>query len=132
MKRVLFACLLGLGACSSLTDNQEIGLAGQAGRPITCTGSDCEVKWARALQWVHTNSAYPVQSQSDTLIQTETPSSVSQSSGFTITKRPAGNNLYVIDFASGCGALASCEPSSLELKASFVTYVADNPIAPGQ
>ena len=118
---VLILCLLGLSACA--TPQQKAKWEFEASRPVTCSqGSDCEVKWSRALIWVQDHSRWKLRIANDTLITTEGPFDTTDAA-YSITKVPTGTGTYTIVFRAGCGNMFGCVPSILELQASFLNFV---------
>lgn len=118
---VLISFLLVLSACA--TPQQKAQWEFEASRPVTCSqGSDCEVKWSRALIWVQDHSRWKLRIANDTLITTEGPFDTTDAA-YSITKVPTGTGTYTIVFRAGCGNMFGCVPSILELQASFVNFV---------
>ena len=130
--RVVFAItLLGLmAACATnpppLTEERR-QLAAHANRPLVCAdAADCAVKWGRAVEWVAANSAYRLQIQTDTVIQTAGPLPHEVRSAFFVSKAPNPDGGATITFRSGCdNAVWGCQPDELELRGSFARYVLD-------
>lgn len=126
-----FNCLLVtipilLIGCSTvhLSEEQKMNLSNLANKPVYCEGGDdCEIKWGRAITWVLQNSYWKIKVQSDSLITTEGPLNTVYAA-YQVQKVPLGNNKYLIDMRLGCGNPFGCVPSVLELKASFVQFVA--------
>jgi hypothetical protein len=70
------AAFLIVGGCNNATtDPVNAALVkAVANQPITCqAGADCDAKWSRATAWIAQNSAYKVQTASDSIIQTMGP-----------------------------------------------------------
>lgn len=87
--------------------------------PITCSvGTDCDTKWARALEWVTKHSVYSVRIATDSEIITNGPIEPTTDSAFTVTKQGG-----VINFSSSCGATPVCSPTALEVRSQFTNYV---------
>lgn len=113
-----------LTACAPMTPYQQSIIDAEANAPLTCTkGDDCEIKWGRALQWILSNSAYKIRSQSDSLIATEGPLPDALDYGFVVSKVAQGNGLYLIEFDGGCGNIFGCRIPFGIVKLSFVRYV---------
>jgi hypothetical protein len=94
-----------------------------ATQPLVCTrGPDCDAKWNRALKWVQDNADSSIDIANETIITTKTPITWS-SPVFSITKTEEESGTYAINFRAGCSWILPCEPSILELKASFANYV---------
>jgi len=131
MKALVFAALLALAACVTMTPAEQAALQEQAARPVTCSGSDdCEVKWGRAIQWVLSNSQYRIQVQTDQLIQTAGPTPDSPVPAFVISRVAMGGGNYSFSLQGGCDNPFGCVPSLLESQASFVDAVMGGPTKP--
>ena len=117
-------CALILSACATATTpQQKARWELEASRPVTCSqGSDCETKWARALNWVQDHSRWKLRIANEAIITTEGPFDTTDAA-YSITKVPAGTGTYNIVFRAGCGNIFGCVPSILELQASFVNSV---------
>jgi hypothetical protein len=112
-----------LSACAAPTPQQKAQWNLDASRPVTCSkGSDCEVKWSRALSWVQNNSRWKLRIANENLITTEGPFDT-PSAAYSITKVANSDGIYTIDFRAGCGNIFGCVPSILQLQADFVNYV---------
>ncbi len=100
--------------------------------PITCqTGADCDAKWARAIEWITKNSAWRIQRQTDTLIQTNSSINDSPSPAFKVTKVAAGGpGAYEIDFAGKCSNMWGCMPTVASARAKFADFVTGSAPAP--
>jgi hypothetical protein len=120
----ILACLIFLlSACATASSTQRAQWKRDAAQPLTCSrGTDCEAKWDRALIWVQNNSEAKIQIANETIITTHMPSS-SSAPVMSITKTEDGPGTYTIQFRADCSSLFGCEPSILELKASFANYV---------
>jgi hypothetical protein len=124
---IMALCLAS--ACSTMDSGQESLVAAQAERMATChNGADCTAKWALAKNWLLINSTFPISTETDTLIETGQPPFYSPKSGFTIAMATRGYGFSEIQFASSCGLVSiGCNPDTLALKASFVSYVMAGP-----
>jgi hypothetical protein len=118
---MIIMCLIFLfSACAS---TQQAQWKQDAAQPLTCSkGSDCEVKWDRALIWVQNNAEATIQIANETIITTHIPQN-SSSAVISITKTEAEPGTYTIHFRADCSWMLGCTPSILELKASFANYV---------
>lgn len=144
------ACLLTVAGCISNKELKEkYGLEASASRLVTCqAGVDCDEKWVRAEQWIRTNAAYQITTQSDSLIETAGPAGLDDRLGFTVTKKlikppippvsavaptlpPAApaKDTYDIAFFTRCNNWFGCTPSQLRAKADFTNFVIGPPAA---
>jgi hypothetical protein len=122
----LLPSLLQLGGCATMTPEQRAALQANASRRIFCVkGDDCDTKWGRAVAWVSRNSAWKIQTQTDSLIQTFGPSTRGNStaSAFVVNKVPIGDGRHEIAMNSACGNIFGCIPDAIALKAHFNSYV---------
>lgn len=82
--------------------------------PPTCAGLDeCELKWARALQWINANSHWRLSLVTD--MQIETYPSVGNGNAFPayrVTRFPLGEGRYRLDIEAACGNLFGCAPNA--------------------
>ena len=120
----MLGVVLLLSGCAAM-DNADLSperiaaIETNAALQPTCSDkSDCELKWARALDWVQKNSCWKLRSVSEMLISTEGPFD-STSPAFEITRFPHGDGSYEIRFRAGCGNIFGCAPSVKQLTASF-------------
>jgi hypothetical protein len=134
MKKIIFLCIFiaFLSGCETSSSQQKATLEMDASRPVTCQqGSDCEIKWSRAMHWAHSNSHWKLRIATDSLITTEGPMDTDEAA-FSIAKVAHGKGQYSIDFRAACGNIFGCVPTLLELKAGFVNAVmgpANAPVA---
>jgi hypothetical protein len=117
------AIAVALGACATAQPKVATPL-----RPITCTkGADCDGKWSRAVSWVATNSAYKVQTQTDSIIQTMGPLPDDPRPAYSVTKLATGPTTYEITFNGGCDNWLGCIPGVTEARAEFAGFVLNGP-----
>lgn len=114
----------GLTGCVTMTPEQQAQLQRDAAIQITCTkGDDCDEKWSRAVAWISQNSSYKIQTQTDSLIQTFTPTGGTTSNGFLVNKVALGKGTYQITMSSACDNPFGCIPDAQTLRASFNPFV---------
>lgn len=124
--------LLASCATHHMTQEQTDLLYELADRPITCkTEDDCEAKWNRAIAWVNDHSQTGIISISDKLIRTHVIYNTIfrarlRATEFTVIKYKQGDH-YVMKFDCYCNHKMPCNPSGLQLQASFVTFVMGPP-----
>ena len=118
----IVVCLIFLlSACA--TSTQKVQWKRDAEQPLTCSkGPDCEAKWTRALLWVQNNAKSEIQIANETIITTGFPL-YNYNAVISITKTEKDAGTYMINFRASCSAIMGCEPTILELKASFANYV---------
>ena len=113
-------------ACASAPQPDPL-LVEAANASVKCGDSkDCEVKWARAFDWVRHHSAWQINVASDSLIQTDGPMDLA-TPAFVVRRSPIGEKKYEIVLEVACAdtfdAQTSCLPHVLEWKANFASIV---------
>ena len=120
----LVVAILIVAGCSTVTPQQEAQIHANANRKITCSkGTDCDMKWGRAIAWISQNSHWKIQTQTDYIIQTYTALGGSPSSSFLVNKVPVDNDTFEIVMTSGCGNMFGCTPDATTLKAMFTNFI---------
>jgi len=145
------AAILSLVACkSAITPEQHAVLVKEAAQPITCkAGKDCDQKWNRAIGWLSLHSHTKIKTLTDTNIVTnlvvasaDNTQPVLKTPEFKVVKtlqkaprkgkaqdkkkmgsKKKAGGVYSIMMTSYCEKGFACDPSALELKASFSTFV---------
>ncbi len=76
----------------------------------TCEGKeDCELKWARAVQWITKNSSFRIRIMNDLLIETfPSAGNYNMYAAYRVSKVPLGQQRYRLELESGCGNLFGC------------------------
>lgn len=122
------AVLIGLSSCAAApTPEQDAAMRRDTVREVTCAGQEeCAVKWGRTIDWLLSNSAYRIQTQTDDLIQTAGPLPDRTELAMVVNKVPLGNGRYRIELRGGCDNMFGCSPSLEYAKAYFVRHVEDN------
>jgi hypothetical protein len=121
---VLCLAFLSLSGCVTMTPEQQARLQADANQKITCMkGSDCDMKWGRAVAWISQNSHWKIQMQSDHLIQTYTAVGNSSYSGFLVNKVPIDTDTFEIVMSSGCANMFGCIPDATTLRAKFNNFI---------
>jgi hypothetical protein len=107
---------LAMGGCASKQP---------ADATLSCQNQkDCAAKWSRALVWVARRSAWRIQTQSDSVIQTFGPVDVDARTGYTVTKTTNLDGSGVIEFSAACGNAFRCTPPPSVAQTDFFAYVA--------
>lgn len=92
--------------------------------PITCKkGSDCDMKWSRAVTWVSRNAGYKIQTQTDALIQTFGPVGDDTELAVTVNKTMVSPNSYEIAAKMSCGNMLGCLPQPYNALRQFISFV---------
>ncbi|HEY9199635.1 MAG TPA: hypothetical protein VIR60_09725 [Gammaproteobacteria bacterium] len=91
---------------------------------LPCTGeTDCQAKWQRAEQWVRSNSEWPLQTVSDTVIETEKQRFRNYSSPYYLVIKEARGDQTVIRFEAGCLPSVQCSPDIGSVQKAFTGFV---------
>ena len=92
--------------------------------PVLCVNkAQCDVYWQRAQAWVANNSAYRLQTITDTVIETAGPLAARTGLAFRITRVPddqEGARIYVM---AACGNSVGCNPASSDAVVAFKRFV---------
>jgi len=125
MKKIVFCILLlTLTSCASSTGNLTPEMEAEMRKPLICNGDEqCQLYWERALFYVNSHSRYKIQTQTDSLIQTYSPTGGTTNLGYNISKEPLGNNSYRIWIKVGCDNMFGCYPKRYEEVLRFKRYV---------
>jgi hypothetical protein len=123
MKKFLFLLpVLFFWGCA--TTNQDV----QAKRdrlkettPVCTNEKECKKMWSAAQAWVASNCRMKI--QTDTIIQTYTPTGSSTAIGAKIIKVPLGNDQYRILVTIYCANEFGCVPDSWESAFHFNDYL---------
>ena len=124
MKQGLLAVLCVAAAGCSTQGQVDPDVMQIATTPLTCTSkSECDVWWQRAQTWVSSHSTYPVESATDTLIQTAGPDGGKRALAYQITRTANPDGTATIGFAAHCDGSLGCKPNPWEAGADFKEYV---------
>jgi hypothetical protein len=105
---------IGLGGCATRDAN--------ANRVIACTtGSDCDDKWSRAMQWLQQNSSSKVTVTDTQLTTAESLDAAKPAFEVTKVAQPDGQS-YQITMRAWCAA-GNCDDLAARLRTSFNDYV---------
>ena len=129
---ILVLCTTGLMACAGMWHvSQPVSgiekdriLALVERRPLLCNeGTDCEMKWAKAVAWLSLNAPTRLQSQTDLVASTyNCVGAICMKTSFTINQIPQGNGVRKILFRGGCRNRV-CIPDPLNAQEDFINYV---------
>lgn len=124
MKKGLLAVLCVAAAGCSTQGQVNPDVMQIATTPLTCTSkAECEVWWQRAQTWVSSHSKYPIESATDTLIQTAGPDGGKRALAYQITRTANPDGTATIGFAAHCDGSMGCKPNPWEAGADFKQYV---------
>ena len=90
---------------------------------VRCT-DPCTDEWQRAQFWISTYSGWRMQTNTDVVIETFSPSEGSVRRGFSVTREPMGGGEYVIRLGQYCDNFLGCgSATDLEVEQAFLYYV---------
>jgi hypothetical protein len=116
------------GLMSGCADIPTVGGPGSnastSAEPVLCVSkTQCDVYWQRAQAFVANNSAYRLQTISDTVIETAGPATARTGLAFRVTRVPdnqEGARIYVV---AACGNAVGCSPASSDAVIAFKRFV---------
>lgn len=110
------------GCASPIKPQMEQRLAGvTAYGPVQCTG--CVTEWQRAQLWLAQHSVWRLQTATDVMLTTYSPTRSEPSYGFQVLKTPLGENRFEIAISAVCGNLFGCQPDLHYVTRAFYHYV---------
>lgn len=116
------ACVLAAGCSATNRVSPETMQIATA--PLICTQADeCARWWARAREWVAHHSEYPLQTSTDSLIETAGPAGGSGKLAYQITKTINADGSATIGFAAHCDSMLGCRPDPWRAGADFKQFV---------
>jgi len=118
LRRAVAAGALALSACAGVEPNAAESF------PVRCgLGRDCDKKWRRAAAWVAQNAFYPIETHTDTLIQTFGPTGKSPGMAMRVERLvgPDGSGALALEIR--CANILGCVPDVDYLTGSFAAYV---------
>lgn len=119
---LITAGAMSLGGCLTTQDAQQAPIPS-----IKCKqGQDCDGKWSRAVAWVSENSAFKIQVQSDSLIQTYSSVGDTDTTGLSVTVTKAALDQpseYEIVAHIGCANPIGCVPDPQTALGQFTAFV---------
>lgn len=94
-------------------------------KELICESKEqCALYWQRAQIWIARNSAWKIQTATDYVINTYTPTNRSSGWGFQVTREPIEDGKELIYLTPLCGSVfAGCSPDRTIVIASFKGYV---------
>lgn len=95
-----------------------------AEKPLVCQGEhECKLYWQRALFYVNRVSVFKVQTVTENLIQTYSPTSGTTDVAYNVSREPLGYGANRIWVKVWCDNIFGCHPSIQNEIARFKTYV---------
>ncbi|MEH4659320.1 hypothetical protein [Phytobacter diazotrophicus] len=123
MKKILIV-LLGsilLTACAAKVDP---AVQAEAKKPLICKDEkQCDLYWKRAQFWIAHNSAWKIQTATDTLISTFNPPGSDARLAYQVTKMPNEDGSARIYIAPFCNNMFGCQPELYGAVVNFKNFV---------
>lgn len=109
MKHVIALAAAMLTACAGPAIEE---MSDEAKAPLYCVGKEqCDLYWKRAQLWVAQNSRWKIQTATDVVITTFTPTGQSADYGYQVTREPLdGDGREQIKIQPMCANLFGCGP----------------------
>jgi len=122
-KRLYIAATL-LSGCGQMPAPGDPAANPASVEPLLCASkAQCDVYWQRAQAWVANNSAYRLQTVTDTVVETYGPLAARTGLAFRITKVPddkEGARIYVLP---ACSNAFGCSPTPTDAIIAFKQFV---------
>lgn len=119
---LMFAMVLMLSGCASPLGDPS--LKAEVETPLICNGEkECGLYWQRAQFWVANNSAWKIETATDTLISTHNPAANSPNTAYQVTKLPNTDGTARIFIKPFCDNMFGCQPKPYEATVSFKRFV---------
>lgn len=113
-----------LAGCAQTPTVGQNAASSASAEPVLCINKpQCDVYWQRAQAWVANNSAYRLQTITNTVIETAGPFAARSGLAFRVTRVPdeqEGARIYVV---AACGNALGCSPGSSDAVVAFKRFV---------
>ena len=124
VRKIIGGCIVALALTGCADKMGDPSLKAEAEAPLTCSNDkDCSLYWQRAQFWVANNSAWKIQSATDTLISTYNPTPNSPMTAYQVSKLPKGDGTARIFIKPYCDNVFGCQPKPYEAVVSFKRFV---------
>nr|WP_229655743.1 hypothetical protein [Pantoea sp. 201603H] len=123
MRKETLLCLtiILLSGCAAKVDP---ALQAEAMKPLTCQDEkQCDLYWKRSQFWLANNSAWKIQTATDTLISTYNPTPNSPLLAYQVSKMPNENGSSQIFIKPFCDNIFGCRPNIYQAVVNFKTFV---------
>jgi hypothetical protein len=111
---------LALAGCLPIAVTNRFDVAEQARQAAVCASPEaCDAAWARAVDWVSSNCAFRIQTQSDVLVQTEGPLGAPNTDVACRLERVPVAEGARLELTPSCGNWFECDPERDYFKAKF-------------
>jgi len=120
--RALGFCLgLVLAGCLPIAVTSRLDIAEEARQSAVCANAEaCDAAWARAVDWVGANCAFPIQTHTDVLVETEGPlGAPSTDVACKLERVPVAEAGARLELTPSCGNWFQCDPERDYLRARF-------------
>jgi hypothetical protein len=121
MRAATLCLCLGLPGCLPITAALWSQLSDRAKEPVTCaTKDECDAAWQKAIEWVSQRCAFRIQTQTETLVETEGPQPwPSNDVACRLDRVSTGAGATQLEITARCGNYFGCVPEPLYLRAAF-------------
>ncbi|ELI7923492.1 hypothetical protein ACQ26G_004349 [Yersinia enterocolitica] len=129
MKKILLilTTAMALSGCSSQFDSSPLGdpsLKAEVEAPLICNGEkECNLFWQRAQFWVANNSAWKIETATDTLISTHNSQPDRADLAYQVTRLPNPDGTARIYIKPFCANMFGCRPKPYEAIVAFKRFV---------
>lgn len=123
MKHLSALFVLALTACATQAPLDPTVTAA-AYEPLICQGAEqCSLYWRRAQVWIAGNSRWKIQTATDSVITTYTPTRGEVSWGYQVLRIPQASGAENIRIYPSCANMFGCRPRDVEVAAAFKAFV---------
>src|SRR5215218_5815729 len=113
-----------LSACVPMQYSDQVTSNPVSADPVLCIDkAQCDVYWQRAQAWVANNSAYRLQTVTDTVIETSGPLPGRSGLAFRVTKVPDDKDGARIFAVPVCSNAFGCSPAPMDAVKAFKQFV---------
>ncbi|MFL1908378.1 hypothetical protein [Plesiomonas shigelloides] len=120
---IVFSALIITACAQNPPVSPEVKAAAE--KPLICNGKEqCDFYWERALFYVSSNSKFKVQTATDNLIQTFSPTGQTPLVGYQVVREPLSKDEYRIWVKVWCDNMFGCVPDSTVEVANIKKYIA--------
>ena len=122
MRGATLGLCLGLAGCLPIAVASWSHLSERAEEPVACaTKDECDAAWQKAIEWVSQRCAFKIQTQTESLVETEGPSAApSNDVACRLERVPTGDaGSAQLEITARCGNYFGCVPEPLYLRAAF-------------
>lgn len=124
MKKVVALFLGGLVLSGCTANKIDPALKAEAAKPLICENEkQCDLYWKRSQFWLANNSAWKIDTATDTLISTHNPAEYDPRLAYQVSKMPSEDGSSRIYIKPYCNNIFGCQPEPYSAVVSFKTFV---------